>query len=156
MNVPAGMLETICREAEAEYPAECCGVVVGPEADPDRLSRVLPLRNAQDRYHARDPEAFPRTSRNAYFIEPADLLALERELGERGEVVRVIYHSHPDAAAYFSEEDQRQAMNGEEPLYPGAMYLVVPVSAGRAGGSKMYGWKAGMGWQLVEPGGIQA
>ena len=42
----------------------------------------------------------------------------------------VIYHSHVDAGAYFSETDRRQALVGGEPAYPGAVYVVTSVVRG--------------------------
>jgi proteasome lid subunit RPN8/RPN11 len=44
--------------------------------------------------------------------------------------VAVIYHSHVDAGAYFSETDRRQALVGGEPAYPNAVYVVTSVVAG--------------------------
>ena len=78
---------------------------------------LLPCRNAQNELHARDPERHPRDARTAYYIDPADLLRIGRLEGE-GFAVAVIYHSHIDAGAYFSETDRRNAMLGDEPSYP--------------------------------------
>jgi [CysO sulfur-carrier protein]-S-L-cysteine hydrolase len=48
-------------------------------------------------------------------------------LEAEGFAVKVIYHSHIDAGAYFSETDRRQALMGDEPVYPEAVYLVTSV-----------------------------
>ena len=67
-------LAQIRAQAEAQYPAECCGVLlVRGGAPADRM--LLPCRNIQDELHAKDPERHPRDSRTAYFIDPKDLLA---------------------------------------------------------------------------------
>jgi proteasome lid subunit RPN8/RPN11 len=87
-------LEEIRKQAEAEYPAECCGVVF--EA-PDGRRELFPCRNVQDEKHAEDPERFPRTSRHAYYVHPADNLRIQRRTVE-GFRVSVIYHSHVDAS----------------------------------------------------------
>jgi proteasome lid subunit RPN8/RPN11 len=122
-------LEAIQRHAWADYPAECCGVLlVRPGAVEER--RLLPCRNIQDELHARDPVRHPRTARTAYYIGHSDLLEIGRREGE-GFEVRVIYHSHVDAGAYFSETDRQNAMVDGIPAYPQATYVVVAVAEGR-------------------------
>ena len=87
-----------------------------------------------------DPVQFPRTNRNAYFIDPKDLIAIDNECRTHDRKVCLIYHSHPDAGAYFSEEDQQQAIVNGEPLHPGVGYLVLSVMDGRAGEMKLFEW----------------
>ena len=119
-------LEAIRRQAIEEYPHESCGVIVarGPER------RLVRCRNAQNELHAKDPARHPRDARTAYYIDPADLLRIGRFEAEGFEVA-VIYHSHVDAGAYFSDTDKRQALIGGEPAYPGATYVVTSVVGGR-------------------------
>lgn len=134
--------------ARAAYPDECCGVIVGPpagEADggPRRL-RVLPLRNLQDEMHARDPESYPRTARRAFLIGPFELERVLREAKARGEVLRAIFHSHPDEEAYFSQEDRDAAVPfGDVPSYPEAAHIVMSVRGGEVKGVKVFRWDAG-------------
>ena len=94
----------------------------------------------QDEYHKKDPLQFPRTSKSAYFIEPRDLLAAQKKARVSHEELRVIYHSHIDVGAYFSDEDKRAACAEEKPVYPEVLYLVVSVQKGKAGESKLYEW----------------
>jgi [CysO sulfur-carrier protein]-S-L-cysteine hydrolase len=115
-------LAAIHEQAIEEYPRESCGVIV-VRGDERRLTRC---RNVQDELHARDPVRHPRDARTAYYIDPQDLLRLGR-LEIEGFAVKVIYHSHIDAGAYFSETDRRQALMGNEPVYPEAIYLVTSV-----------------------------
>jgi proteasome lid subunit RPN8/RPN11 len=124
-------------QAAAEYPAESCGVIVvrGDER------RLLPCRNVQDELHARDPERYPRDARTAYYIDPADLLRIGRLEGE-GFTVAVIYHSHVDAGAYFSETDRRNALLDGEPTYPDAIYVVTSVVTGRVDVMAAFRWSA--------------
>jgi proteasome lid subunit RPN8/RPN11 len=133
-------LDAIRRQAEAEYPAECCGVILAGTGDPVER-RVFACRNVQDALHARDPARFPRDSRTAYYIAPEDLLEISRQ-ETRGLAVHVIYHSHVDVGAYFSETDRRQALCDGEPTYPGATYVVVAVNGGRAGEARAFRWDA--------------
>jgi [CysO sulfur-carrier protein]-S-L-cysteine hydrolase len=120
--VTADELAAIRQQAIEEYPRESCGVIV-VRGDERRLTRC---RNIQDELHARDPVRYPRDARTAYYIDPQDLLRLGR-LEAEGFAVKVIYHSHIDAGAYFSETDRRQALMGDEPVYPEAVYLVTSV-----------------------------
>ena len=128
--------ELIRAEAERAYPAECCGLILGTEA----ACRVRPCANAQNKYHELDPESFPRDERKAYFIEPRELLAVHRELAASGERILAIYHSHPDADAYFSAEDQKRALAEGEPVYPGAKYLVLSVRKAKTVACKWFTW----------------
>ena len=143
VSIPREFLETIKSRAETDYPNETCGILVGPKTNPGVLSGIFPCRNLQDEYHARDPVNFPRTARAAYFIDPQDLLRIQRESRPKGEEMRVIYHSHTDAGAYFSEEDTRIALSEGGPAYPGVSYAVVSVVQGKAGEALLFQWDAG-------------
>ena len=134
----ASELEAIQRHARADYPAECCGVLL-VRPGPAEERRLLACRNIQDELHAKDPGRFPRTARTAYYIAHGDLLEIGRREGE-GFEVRVIYHSHVDAGAYFSETDRRNAMMADEPCYPGATYVVTSVVNGRVDAMAAYRW----------------
>ena len=133
-------LAAIRRQASEEYPHESCGVIVTRGAE----RRVVRCRNAQNDLHASDPVRHPRDARTAYSIDPADLLRIGRMEGD-GFSVAVIYHSHVDAGAYFSETDRRQALMGDEPLYPGAVYLVTSVMRGRVDSVAAFRWDAARG-----------
>lgn len=131
-------LAVIHKHAEADYPAECCGVVlVRVGGDPDRHLYVC--RNIQDVLHAKDPSRFPRDSRTAYYMAHEDLLEIGRR-ETQGYAVHVIYHSHGDVGAYFSETDRRNALIDGEPAYPGAIYVVVGVKNGRADETRAFRW----------------
>lgn len=128
-------LAEIRRHAEADYPSECCGVILARDAE-----RVLMrCRNLQDELHQGDPAKHPRDSRTAYYIDPKDLLEIGRREAQ-GYRVAVIYHSHCDAGAYFSETDKRNALFGGEPAYPDALYVVVSVVSGRGAVPGAFQW----------------
>ena len=105
-----------------------CGVLL-VRPGPAEERRLRACRNIQDELHAQDPGRFPRTARTAYYIAHEDLLEIGRREGE-GFEVRVIYHSHIDAGAYFSETDRRNAMVDGVPAYPQTTYVVVSVAGG--------------------------
>ena len=126
-------------QAEAEYPAECCGVLLTrADAEPHRL--LLPCKNVQSELHAKDPQRHPRDARTAYFIDPKDLLAIGRREGQ-GYGVDVIYHSHIDAGAYFSATDKQNALMNGEPFYPAATYVVVSVMEGKVADIRGFVWQ---------------
>ena len=129
-------LAEIRRHAETEYPSECCGVILTRGRDGRRL---LHCRNVQDALHASDPVTHPRDSRTAYNIDPKNLLQIGRQEAD-GYVVSVIYHSHCDAGAYFSEMDKRNALFGGEPAYPDATYVVASVVSGRVAAAEAFRW----------------
>ena len=139
-KMPPQLLKKVFEQAEREYPNECCGMILGPRGKRGELSRVRPCRNVQDVYHQQDPKNFPRPARTAYFIEPKELLAIQKEARTADEEIRVIYHSHMNAGAYFSEEDTRVALPEGEPAYPGVDYLVVSVRKGKAVDSNIFRW----------------
>ena len=115
-------------------------MILGPKKQKGVLSKLRPCENVQDKYHALDSENFSRTAKTAYFIDPKELLAIQKELRENEEEIRIIYHSHIDAGAYFSEEDTRVALTEGQPAYPGVSYLVVSVLDGKVKESNLFHW----------------
>jgi proteasome lid subunit RPN8/RPN11 len=133
-ELPRAVLDAIYAHAREGYPEEVCGfVIAGDEA--------RRCENRQNALHAEDPEAFPRDARTAYNLGAKDLFFLDRSLrSERP--VRIIYHSHVDVGAYFSEEDVRAAALDGEILYP-VDYLVVDVRADGVRGAKLFRFRDG-------------
>jgi [CysO sulfur-carrier protein]-S-L-cysteine hydrolase len=127
--------DAIRSQATEEYPHESCGVILTRGTE----RRLLRCRNAQNELHARDPQRYPRDARTAYYIDPKDLLRIG-DLEREGFAVAVIYHSHVDAGAYFSETDRRQALVGGEPAYPAAVYVVTSVLAGKVDAMAAFRW----------------
>ena len=128
-------LESIRAQGVEEYPFESCGVILSRGGE----RKLLRCRNAQNELHARDPQRHPRDARTAYYIDPKDLLRIG-DLERQGFAVAVIYHSHVDAGAYFSETDRRQALIGGEPAYPGAVYVVTSVVGGKMDAVAAFRW----------------
>ncbi|HET7873994.1 MAG TPA: Mov34/MPN/PAD-1 family protein [Methylomirabilota bacterium] len=113
-------------QASAEYPYECCGfVLVRDRGTPNRL--IFPCRNVQNELHAKDPARYQRDARTAYHIHDEDLRTVFGPLDRDGYRIAVIYHSHIDVGAYFSQTDKEQALMNGEPAYPDAAYVVVSV-----------------------------
>ena len=126
MEYEPELLRGILAHAVRCYPVEGCGLVfAGP-----RGARALPVENALDRYHARDPVRFPRTARTGYLMDPLRQLEAFEAAEAAGEKLVAVFHSHADVGAYFSEEDRAQALGANAtPLFPGVEYLVLSVRA---------------------------
>jgi proteasome lid subunit RPN8/RPN11 len=119
------------------YPKECCGFVFGPADDPSALVGVEREVNEADKYHALDPERFPRTAETYFKInELRAARAFERRAAD-GHPIKVIYHSHCDAGAYFSEEDATTFARDETLMWPCA-FIVVSVRAGEVVDRKLW------------------
>ena len=130
-------LQAICAHAVREVPRECCGVVFGPKGQP-AADHVTACENIQDRLHAEDPARFTRDARTAYNFDARDIFALQKSL--RGDApAKIVYHSHVDVGAYFSDTDQAAAQFDGEPAYP-VEYVVVDVTAAGARAAKQFAW----------------
>ena len=132
-------LAAIYAHARREHPNECCGVVFGPKQQPI-AGRAVACVNIQDQLHAEDPAKHTRTARTAYNLGAGDLFKLQKSL--RGdEPAKLIYHSHVDVGAYFSDTDQAAAVMDGEPSYP-VEYVVIDVKANAVGGAAHFAWDA--------------
>lgn len=136
-------LSALC---EADPAREACGFVVRRGGALD----VVQVENVADRYHARDPAAFPRTSRDSYLMDPRAQLRLHEELAASGGELVAVWHSHVEVGAYFSEKDRADALVDGEPVIPGAEYLVLGVKAGRVTELKRFRF-AGAGFVEAAP-----
>jgi len=100
--------------AQASYPNECCGAMIGTAGNGEKVVRVaLALENA-----------FAGEQRQRYELRPQDLLAADRQARARGMDLIGIYHSHPDCGAYFSETDLKNSC-------PWYSFVVLSVEQGR-------------------------
>jgi proteasome lid subunit RPN8/RPN11 len=140
-EIPRALLDEIYAHAREGYPEEVCGFILGPGAADAGPVEVRRCENRQNALHAEDPAHFPRDARTAYNLGAKDLFFLDRSLrSERP--VRVIYHSHVDVGAYFSDEDARAAAPDGELVYP-VDYLVVDAAPGGVRGAKRFRFEDG-------------
>lgn len=89
--------DTMVAHAEAKYPNECCGAMLGISEggeDGKRVISAVPLENA-----------YKGEQGARYELRPEDLLAAERGARSAGQDLIGIFHSHPDSDAYFSKTD---------------------------------------------------
>lgn len=139
-------IQQLQMQAERSYPSECCGFLAAPrESAGAGPFEVWPISNVQDQCRREDPERFSRTAREAYFMDPRELIDAEKKLREQSKVLAGIYHSHIDTGAYFSDEDHRAALVGGTPAYPGVRYLVISVEARRVRSIRLFSWRPSSG-----------
>ena len=137
LAISKAALEDIFAHAVECYPSECCGFLSGPANDLARLDGVHREVNEADKYHALDPEHFPRTSKTYFKIN--ELRAARAfDAGEKSSrPIKVIYHSHCDAGAYFSPEDAATFAIDNTLMWPCA-FLVVSVVGGEIKEHKLW------------------
>ena len=111
------------------YPNESCGFVCGPASEPAVLDQAIREVNEADKYHARDPITFPRTSRTYFKINELRASRTFDAQAASGRPVKVIYHSHCDVGAYFSEEDAYTFASEGQLMWPCAFVVISVVDA---------------------------
>lgn len=125
--IPRAVLEAVFAHARATYPAECCGYLTGPR-DAGEVTAAVPCANALG-------------GDDQFAIDGAELIAFARSL-DGPLPARVVYHSHPNGRAYFSERDRAAATAGGGPSYP-VQHLVVGVTATGVTEAALFAWSAG-------------
>lgn len=111
----AAARKAIQAAAEAGYPHEVCGVLLGRGGD----SPVIEEAHAC-------PNLNQQRSRDRYELDPAAQLRIEKSARERGLDVLGYYHSHPDHPALASDTDNSLS-------WEATYYLIQAVSQGRCG-----------------------
>ena len=134
------VLRTAYADAVRCYPEEACGLILGPKSEV-LCDEAKPCANQQNRLHARDAATHSRDARTAYALGVADLRFLDESLGS-ARPVKIIYHSHVEVGAYFSEEDQRAATFEDELIYP-VDYLVIDCAKQGVRGAKLFRFQDG-------------
>lgn len=133
------LLARIAALCEADPGRERCGFVVRR----DGALEVVAVENVADRYHARDPVHFPRTSRDSYLVDPGAQLRLLEELSAGGGGIVAVWHSHVEAEAWFSDKDRADAVVDGAQILPEAEYLVFGLRGGKVTEGRRYRFVAG-------------
>ena len=139
LSISTTALGEIQRHAEGAFPEESCGLL-SATAPGGAVVRTYRCTNIQNQLHALEPAEHPRTAANAYYVDPLEIVAAQKAIDESGHTLSGMYHSHPDEEPYFSAEDRRRALAGDEPMWPGAHYVVISVKQGRAACTKSFAW----------------
>lgn len=95
--------ETLCLQAEATYPKECCGILLGQQKNEKRIVyRIIPIKNA----------VVEKQSAAHFLMDPFTVYKAETVAEQDGLKIVGFYHSHPDCDAVPSEEDIQHIIAG--------------------------------------------
>lgn len=100
LQIDAPLLKIMADAAEAAFPAEACGLVVGRgQGQLVRVTRIVPAANLL------------AATGDRFELDPRARLTLERDLREAGGKDRIVghYHSHTDGTADPSGTDRAMA-----------------------------------------------
>jgi proteasome lid subunit RPN8/RPN11 len=118
------LAEGIRRHGAETFPFECCGAMLGRDAEAGNSREVLdlfPLVNRRD-----------DSPRNRFAVTAEDVRDAEKAARQRGLNVIGWYHSHPDHPARPSEFDREHA-------WPWYSYVIVSVMDGAP--AEMTSWR---------------
>ena len=137
LEIDAGVLSELHAHALECYPSESCGFVSGPADQPRLLDGSERQLNEADKYHKLDPVTFPRTSRTYFKMNEMRAARAFDQGAQSGRPIKVIYHSHCDAGAYFSAEDAATFAADNQLMWPCA-FIVVSVLEGKVADTKLW------------------
>jgi proteasome lid subunit RPN8/RPN11 len=143
VRITREVIEKVAEHARVNYAKdeEACGYLTGPSEVASLCDESVPLQNLANRYHELDPQTYPRTGRTYFLLDPLKFSKAVAAGPTSGRPVRVLYHSHLDVGAYFSETDAASAtMGGDKPSYDGLFYLVTSVRKGVVDDHKLFAW----------------
>ena len=150
-------LDAVIEDAVRGYAedAEACGYLVGPADEPLLCDEAVRMPNMANKLHEMDPEVYFRTARTFFAFNEKKFDDAVRLGAEAGRPVKVLYHSHLDAGAYFSATDRAVMSLGSPPdteggpirLGPGPAwplaFLVTSVRDGAVDAHELFVWDGG-------------
>ena len=97
VKLPQEYYEQIVKQAKAEFPLECCGLLAGIKSDTEIvINKVYPLTNIDK-------------SSEHFSIDPKEQFEAIKQMRAEGQAMVGNYHSHPYTPSRPSEEDKRLA-----------------------------------------------
>jgi len=113
LKISQALIQKIHAHGVETYPHECCGALLGNDAEAGReVLDLLPLANRRD-----------DSPRNRFEVTAEDVRLAEKTAREKRLDLIGWYHSHPDAPARPSEYDRDHA-------WPWYSYIIVSVQKG--------------------------
>lgn len=113
VEIPAETIHKLKNHAVLAYPNECCGILSGKRED-DGLVRVKDALTVGNR--------ISDEMRGKHFaIDPMEIYKHEKDLENSGLEIIGFFHSHPNAPAVLSRED-------EEGMIPHLLYVLLSVA----------------------------
>jgi [CysO sulfur-carrier protein]-S-L-cysteine hydrolase len=156
ITITAAALRAVEADAIAAYARdeEACGYLRGPADAPLVCDEHVRLVNTAGKLHAIDPATYFRTGREFFSFNEKKFDDAVSASAREGRPVKVLYHSHLDAGAYFSPTDAAVMSMGEPPAFeggpitmgPGPAYplafLVTSVREGKIEEHRLFVWDA--------------
>lgn len=157
LSITRAALRAVEEDALAGYAKgeEACGYLRGPGDQPLVCDEHARMENLASKLHALDPERYFRTARTYFEFNGVKFQrAVDTSLAE-GRPVKVLYHSHLDAGAYFSPTDAAAMSMGKVPEVEGGpiemgdgppwplAFLVTSVRGGVIAEHGLFRWDAG-------------
>ncbi|MDZ4721668.1 MAG: M67 family metallopeptidase [Roseiflexaceae bacterium] len=107
LNLSLTAQQTITSQAEAEYPNECVGLLLG-QIDGEVKSALVayPVENRWEGQVVLAETDKPQSRRDRFYLDPRDYLKADRAARAQGLDIIGCYHSHPDWPAEPSERDR--------------------------------------------------
>lgn len=142
-EIAEALLQDVWQHARECYPEEACGLLFGSNASTTGWL-IERCRNVQNRRKAAGESNLD--ARHGFWIDEKELLDALKRADERGDELKVIYHSHVDTGAYLSHTDRDSALSPDaKPLWPGVSHLVVAVRDGVISETGCFVWNDGTG-----------
>lgn len=125
IRISQEIIVAMMTQAEAVYPAESCGLIVGESRQDDSCDDDS--REAESHAHYYLPFENDRrdNSERRFLIDPIIYQMAEDRADSEGLAIVSVVHSHPDHPDRPSEFDRTHA-------WPGLSYIIIAVRAGRA------------------------
>ncbi len=118
--------------ALAEYPSECCGLLIGTvRGSRNTVEHVVPCENVH-----------PGHRQTRFQIDPHTLFEAIRAARAAGRQMIGFYHSHPNGSAAPSRYDQRTA-------WPDCSHVIIATERESAG--DLRSWRCIVGVREMEP-----
>ena len=164
VRITRAALRAVEADALAGYASdeEACGYLRGPAGDAlcDEHAR---MPNTASKLHALDPERYFRTARTFFSFNEKKFADAVEASAAAGRPVKILYHSHLDAGAYFSPTDAAVMSMGEPPAVEGGpiamgsgpawplAFLVTSVRASAIAEHRLFVWDAAAGAFVDSP-----
>ena len=128
LKIARAVLDAVEADARAGYQKdeEACGYLRGPADQPLHCDEHVAMVNTANRLHALDPETYFRTARTFFSFNEKKFDDAVTASATDGRPVKVLYHSHLDAGAYFSPTDKAVMSMGEPPATEGGEARIGP------------------------------
>ena len=156
LRIARAVLSAVEADALRGYAAdeEACGYLTGPAGDGLLCDGHVRMENVASKLHALDPERYFRTARTYFEFNGVKFQRAIDAASSEGRPVKVLYHSHLDAGAYFSPTDAAAMSMGKVPEVEGGpiemgdgppwplAFLVTSVRGGAVDAHGLFIWDA--------------